>query len=397
MTRATITSVAALALTISLAGCGVNGSPVGRRSSDPAWASAAGASHDVLFYGVAASTNPDVGAPGTGIGVVDGLLTGHPRVVARSDRWVAVPDGQWLPGNRLLANRRANTRSTGADETVEVGARGLALVGALSESFPRSWASFVSPNGQLLGATQGIPAGANGLLRPGPLTAVSSLTGQNKRVLKLGGPLLGWVGANRLAFLRRDRLQLFDLSSNMATDVVSLAQLARDAGALKASIPPSVSTQQLAGSPDGRFVAFPLELTYAAPNSLRRGGVIAIVAVADHTVRIVRSRLEISMFSFAPSGDRFAYSTSGFPEPHELWVTSRIDAPAKRLFITTGDHFDWIAWSPDAKWILVDDQLSAPTPAWRLIPSDGQGRSRTTPRLGGRPLWCCAPLTSFGQ
>jgi len=56
--------MAALALTISLAGCGVNGSPVRRRSPEPTRASSGGGSDDVVFYGVGASTNPDVGTPG---------------------------------------------------------------------------------------------------------------------------------------------------------------------------------------------------------------------------------------------------------------------------------------------------------------------------------------------
>jgi hypothetical protein len=266
-----------------------------------------------VFFGVQASTSPDIGTPGSGIAVAHGLLTGHPTVIARSDRWVASPDGQWLPGMRLLANQTTTTGSTGSDDIVALRGDSLKRVAAVREPFSLTWLSMVSPNGRRVAATEGFHAGANGLLRQGPVTAVSSLTGQNKRTLRLGGPLLGWVGNERLAFVSHDRLEALDLRNHAPAAVVSLAQLAHDFGARRATIPPSVSTQWLAGSADGTLVAVPLALTYAGPHPLRRGGAVAIVRIRDHAVRPIRSPLQISMFVFAPQGDRYAYTTSGFP------------------------------------------------------------------------------------
>jgi hypothetical protein len=401
VTRGTLLTMIATAL--ALAGCGGSGEhsdTASRSASSPPSARGPGSavlgSHDVVFFGVGASTNPDVGSAGSGIAVAEGLLTGHPTVVARNDRWVAAPDGQWLAGMRLLANRKTTAGFTGSDDIVELRGNRFERVAALSEPFSLTWLSIVSPDGRLVAATEGFHAGANGLLRQGRLTAVSSLTGQNKRTLRLGGPLLGWVGAERLAFLRHNRLEILDLRGDAPTRVVSLAQLARDSGARRASIPPSVSAQWLAGSADGTLVAVPLELTYAGPHPLRRGGVVALVRISDHAVRLIRSPLHISMFAFAPRGDRYAYTTSGFPDPHELWVGSGIKQPAKRIYFTPYQHFDWITWSPDARWLLVDDQLNGPMPLWRVIPSDARGKPRTLPRLGGHPLWCCPAQAFFG-
>jgi hypothetical protein len=391
------------ATALALAGCGSNGSRIetARRSasSPPSAtgpASAVLSSRDLVFFGVQASTNPDIGTPGTGIAVAEGLLTGHPTVVARSGRWVAVPDGQWLAGTRLVANQATTAGSTGSDDIVALRGASLERVAALREPFSLTWLSIVSPDGQRVAATEGLHAGANGLLRQGPVTAVSSLAGQNRRTLRLGGSLLGWVGTGRLAFLSHNRLETLDLRNDTPTQVVSLAHLAHEAGARQATIPPSVSTQWLAGSADGTLVAVPLALTYAGPHPLRRGGVVALVGIRDHTVRMIRSQLQISMFAFAPTGDSYAYTTSGFPDPHELWVGRGIQQPAKRIFFTAYHHFDWITWSPDARWLLVDDQLNSPTPLWRLIPTDGRSERQTLPRPGGHPLWCCPEQTFFG-
>jgi len=374
-------------LALALAACGGNGSRV---------SSAVLRSRDVVLFGVSASTNPDIGTPGLGIGVVEGLLTRHPALVARSDRWVAIPDGQWLAGMRLLANQTTTTGFTGADDVVELHGDTLERVGALREPFSLTWSSIVSPDGRLVAATQAFRAGAHGRVRAGPLTAVASIAGGGEHTFKLRGQLLGWADAHRLAFLSQGWLGTLDLRSDSRTRLVSLAELARDAGARQASIPNTVTGNQLIGSADGALVAFPLELTYSGPHPLRRGSVVAVMRIRDHTLRLVSSPLQISMFAFAPQGDRYAYTTSGFPEPHELWVGRGINQPTKRIYFTTDHHFDWITWSPDTKWLLVDDQLNGPTPVWRLIPSDGRGSSRTLPRLGGHPLWCCREQTFFG-
>jgi Tol biopolymer transport system component len=96
------------------------------------------------------------------------------------------------------------------------------------------------------------------------------------------------------------------------------------------------------------------------------------------------------MFAWSPVGHRLAYTTSGFPSPHQLFV---LDTPAARprpLFVTVR-HFDWVTWSPDARRLLVDDEHKN---RWLLLSTTGRRSARVLPRFGGRPLWCC-PLNAF--
>lgn len=95
--------------------------------------------------------------------------------------------------------------------------------------------------------------------------------------------------------------------------------------------------------------------------------------------------------------------TSGFPNPHELFVIDAATAKPRKLLGTSNRHFDWVTWSPDGRFLLLDDATFGfdpnlpnrrPTGLWRLLDVDGGGTFRTIPRLGGRPLWCC-PVNSY--
>ena len=301
--------VAILATVLALAGCGGSGD---RGAATSGVASLR--SRDVVFFGLGASTNPDIGTPGAGIGVVEGVLTGHPTLVARSDRWVAIPDGQWLTGMRLLANKRRLSGNrpvvTRSSSCAATGLNGSRRFGSRSRWIGRR---FVSPDGRRVAATQAFRAGANGRVRPGPLSAVASITGQGEHTFKLAGELLGWADAHRLAFLSHSWLEILDLRDGARSRIVSLAELATDAGAREASVINTVTANRLIGSADGTLVALPLALTYAGPHPLRRGSAVAIVRIRDHTVRLIKSPLQISMFTFAPQGDRYAYTTSVLP------------------------------------------------------------------------------------
>jgi hypothetical protein len=81
-----------------------------------------------------------------------------------------------------------------------------------------------------------------------------------------------------------------------------------------------------------------------------------VLARADgRPIRLISSRYIISMFAWSPVGHRLAYTTSGFPSPHQLLVVDRPTANPKPLFVTVR-HFDWVTWSLDARRLLVDDE-----------------------------------------
>ena len=101
------------------------------------------------------------------------------------------------------------------------------------------------------------------------------------------------------------------------------------------------------------------------------------------------SPVVISMLAWSPAGRQLAYTTSGFPSPHQVLLLRTPDA-APRAILAQVAHFDWITWSPDARWLLVDDPA---TNSWNLLRLPRQKSQpvtiRRTPRLGGSPVWCC--------
>ena len=109
---------------------------------------------------------------------------------------------------------------------------------------------------------------------------------------------------------------------------------------------------------------------------------------------MVTSPYVISMFAWSPRGHRLAYTTSGSSEPHQLFLINTPHSTPQRLFQTTNRHFDWITWSPDNQWLLIDDEQAG---HWRLLSTVRPTNTRLLPRLGGRPLWCCPQNPYYAQ
>ena len=103
-------------------------------------------------------------------------------------------------------------------------------------------------------------------------------------------------------------------------------------------------------------------------------------------VRVLPTRLSVTLIAWAPAGDRLAYTAGGSPEPHVLMVLDDPRATPRRLLRTTDRHFDWVTWSPDSSSLLLDDEHAN---RWRLLRGRRSTCSRALPRLGGRPVWCC--------
>jgi hypothetical protein len=107
------------------------------------------------------------------------------------------------------------------------------------------------------------------------------------------------------------------------------------------------------------------------------------------------------MFAWSPRGHQLAYTTSGFPAPHELYVLTDPRAAPWRV-LSQVPHFDWVTWSPDNRWLLIDNEHEH---SWELLrlPGHPQARivagaavpTRRLRRLGGAPLWCC-PQDHYG-
>lgn len=106
-------------------------------------------------------------------------------------------------------------------------------------------------------------------------------------------------------------------------------------------------------SADRRFIAARLSARWATKTTI---AALVITDASGKPLRLLRSRYVISMFAWSPRGHRLAYTTSGFPDPHELFVVDSPQAPARRV-MTTERHFDWVSWAPDSRRLLLDDPV----------------------------------------
>jgi len=135
-------------------------------------------------------------------------------------------------------------------------------------------------------------------------------------------------------------------------------------------------------SADGRYLA--AQAYIAWPKRAKTVGTIAL-ARADGKSSVCSARPTRSPCSPGrPRGHRLAYTTSGFPAPHELFLLEGLRAQPRRILSATR-RFDWITWSPDSRWLLFDDARRSLAPP----PCSQRRGQRALPRLGGRPLWCC--------
>lgn len=179
-----------------------------------------------------------------------------------------------------------------------------------------------------------------------------------------------------------DRWVVFDPRTRKRTAPLSPTRVAVVAGVKRASLGPP------RWSADGRYVAAPVAGRWPKAANVVHG---FVVARADGTpVRVVTSPYVISMFAWSPRGHRLAWTTSGFPTSHELFVLDDPNRRPRRLF-AADPHLDWIAWSPDGWRLLLDDENAG---GWLLITAAGQKRVEKHARLGGRPFWCC-PVNAY--
>jgi hypothetical protein len=331
----------------------------------------------LVAYGEGASSNPDVGRLGDGIGLAT-IIGATATSAWGSPRWIVPLDGAWLTGRHFIADdARGDTWVLAMrDNRFAPGRR-------LRPLWPRSYGrQAVSRDGRHVAATRARRQG--GGYAPSSTIAVTDLDGRNRRTFS-AGLVIGWSNRDEVAAAQANGdVLLVDARTGRRRVLLSAKRANRR---LRAR---AVEPERAAWSADGRFAAIRVQATYVRRPHHRRGSTILLLdTTRPRVVRVLASRYNISLFAWAPHGERFAYTTSGFPAPHELWVAERPGRTPRRLFATGERHFDWFTWAPGSTQILLDDQLAQ---TWRLFSLDG-APPRALTRLGGRPLWCCAPTS----
>ncbi len=327
-----------------------------------------------VLYGIGVSTDPhaDGGVP-PGLGVT----TATPRGQLASGE---VPgsgwggNARWLRPGQVLVERPARAGPPSGWLAYRYAQSRLGLAGRFPLPSPvGNWD--VSPDGSASRLRAGQAYQEPQLVSTDRII-VQRADGSARRQVT-AGTLAGWTPAGRLLYwpgptpANAGTLLALDLATGTRTPVISGARVAALAGHRRAFLLGPVF------SADGRY--------FAARASIVGVGEAILVARADGTpIRLLTSPYHVSMFAWSPAGHRLAYTTSGAPVPHQLLVVDRPTA-RPRLAFEQGSHFDWVTWSPDGRWLLVDNET---LDAWTVL-GVATAKHIELPRLGGQPLWCC--------
>jgi hypothetical protein len=335
-----------------------------------------------LLYTKGASTDPYGSSRPSGFGIVADPATSMQSVVQVSN-----PELGWFYGAAWLGDERVVVPRNGpplrAPLIYRFSGRRLQLIGPAPVP-PREFLPLWSPDGRLIATEPVVPCDKRQrsvwkCYRSSARVLVRQADGSHPRQVATG-QVDSWTPDGRLLITNRNSTASYeavDIRSGRRSLPISTRNLPALVGKKSVIVGPA------RWSADGRFIAAMLRAPWR--NADTTHGAIVIARADGLPLRVLRSRYVISMFAWAPVGHRLAYTTSGFPSPHELFLVETPRAIPVRLF-ATARHFDWITWSPDGRRLLLDDRLAR---RWRLFAIHSRSAPRTLRRLGGRPLWCC--------
>jgi hypothetical protein len=367
---------------LAVASCSLSSDSRSARASSSATADAG-----VVLYTRGASTDPYGKSSPSGFGVVLGFGTAGERVLELRSRDLGFSgSAQWIGRDAILVPRKAPPFRRPlifrlrAEKLVREGPSPLPALDTQQE-----W----SPDGRLVASKRIEPCEPDQrslwkCYRQTDEVYLQAADGSGRRAIT-NGYLSGWAPDWRLIVTAggAHHYVVFDLRTRKTTVPLSIRRVAAFAGVWRATLgPPRWSS-------DRRYIAAMLAGKWPKADNAVHGFVIAR---ADGTpIRVVTSPYVISMFAWSPRGHRLAWTTSGFPDPHELFVLDDPKEEPRRLFATGARHFDWITWSPDGRTMLLDDENAR---RWLLIAAAGAKRLEKRTRLGGRPYWCC-PVNAY--
>jgi hypothetical protein len=376
---AKVPQVLALLLVLRAVGCMSDGS---RNEARPS--SRTGGS---VLYSIGVSSDPYGRSSPAGFGVLGNPADDPSRPVeVRRLGLSAYSGATWLDGERVLVPRRPPPFLRPLIYHYRAG--DLTLLGP-SPLPALEAAQHWSPDGRLVASERIAPCKPKQRTlfecyrHPGNVY-VRQADGSDRRLVHRGH-FNDWMPDGRLLVIGRSYngpYEALDVASGRRSVPLSPARVARAAGAKNVVLGPP------RWSADRRYLAAQVAVR-RAPDA-EHLNYIVIAEASGLPVRFLESEYVVSMFAWSPRGHRLAYTTSGFPDPHELYVVDGPRAKPRLLFETADRHFDWVTWSPDAAWLLLDDEHAQ---RWRLLAVDG-GSRRALPRFGGKPLWCC-PVNSY--
>jgi hypothetical protein len=326
-----------------------------------------------VLYTIGISTDPYGDDRPNGFGVATGIVAGKlEKVEVRSRELGWFAGAEWLDRGEILVHRKAPPLRRPVIFRFEPGRLERSRLAPFVSGSAYRW----SPDRTLLALEPPAPC------KPGQASLFQCYRGSGRifvamqdgsqRRLVAKGTSPDWTPDGRLVFYRtrRDwahgRAVILDISSGRRTSEDRYW----------------VNEEPLA-SANGRYL-----VDYRHAN--KRTAVV-ITQADGRIVKTFSTPYIVSMVAWSPRGHRLAYTTSGWPAPHELFLVDPARGNPKRVFVSGARHFDWITWSPDGRWLLLDDEEAG---GWRVFSARTGEQVRLLPRLGGRPLLCC-PLNAY--
>lgn len=350
-------------MALALALVGVSASNAGRAPSTP---------RDAVLYTIGITTNPYGRSRPIGFGVITGVASGtlH-RVEIRNGRYGWFPGADWLDRGRILVHPHAPPLRSPLVFAYRKGrlvrVRVTPIPGGSVYQWSRDWrrVAFEPPIPCKPGQ-----ASLFSCYRAGRRIFVANADGSAmKRVAT--GVLAGWTARGRLVVYGSDKA--WRRGDAIFIDTAS---------GKKQLIRRFWFDRQPMRSADGRYLA-------RIRGAKNRTDVI-VSRPGGAVVQTLSTHYALSMVAWSTQGHLLAYTTSGFPSPHQLFVVDPGHEPRK-IFATGPRHFDWVTWSPDGRRLLLDGDASG---GWRVFSARTGRQLRRLPRLGGRPLWCC-PVNEY--
>jgi hypothetical protein len=326
--------------------------------------------HDVVVYSIGISTNPYGRNKPVGFGVVTGLSSGRlKRVEVRRREYAGFPGAEWLDRGRILVNRHAPPLRPPAIFSYRNGR----LVHAGIAPFPGGSVYRWSPDWSRVAFEPSVPC------RPGQAslfdcyksgTRIFIADGSGTRQVA-SGVLGGWTTGSRLVVYKT--MKAWARGDAIVLDLATGNKRSRRKFWLD---------QQPIRSADGQYLAWIHGVKHRTEVIVSHAGGRVVQTLTTHYI--------LSMFAWSTRGHLLAYTTSGFPSPHQLFVVDPGHEPRK-IFATGRRHFDWITWSPDGRQLLLDGDAAG---GWRVFSARTGRQLRLLRRLGGRPFWCC-PVNEY--
>lgn len=340
-------------------------------------------SSDAILYGLGLSTDPYGASRPRGVGVVS-LLGMNLSTRAELEQRGLRPE-VWIGRTRAVA---VGSSSRGPNRVILQYESGQLNIGEKLSLPTPVWDLAISPDGTEI-AYEPIERTKTGYT-DGNRVVLQRFDGSQRRVLTQGS-LAGWTPKGNILYWQQETRQITESGTLMSIDprtsFTSHVFSARDvtAAAYRVGLP---EVGDPVHSADGQYMAALASVRWRRGN--RNLSTIVILRADGSVERLITSRLAVSMFTWSPRGHRLAYTTSGFPSPHQLFVLRSPNREPVKL-LSKADHFDWVTWSPDNKYLLVDDE---PADRWLVIEVYTGEKHVSLPRLGGRPMWCC-PTSTF--